>query len=1023
LFAQDRTSSIRGYVQDSSLGAVKSAQVSARNLETGRVSVTRTDSFGNYLVSPLDIGRYSVSVEKGGFKTSVHSGVVLTVDRTAELRHTLEVGDASQSVTVEGAAILAEATPSAISSIIGGRVISDLPLNGRDYVQLATLDAGVPVARGRQRTVFNGYGVPISIAGGRPMQNNFRLDGVSITTYNGSTPGSINGVNLGAEAVAEFSVLSSTFGAQYGRASGGVINAATRSGTNEFHGSVFYFHRNDQLDARNYFDPAEKPEYRRHQYGGALGGPIQANRSFFFVNYEGLRDVRGRTTIDTTLSDDARNGMIQGGAVRIDPRISPVVALYPRPNGEVLGDTGLFTYANDQSGNEGFVTARLDHNLSQSDKLFARYSFDAGDRTEKTAFALGRRLNDSRYHSLAVEETHAFSASLLNVVRFGFLRTDTAAGRTETLTPGTDDSRLAFIPGSPAMGTIDVGGLTLFPGGSGAENVNQHVLSSYQFSNDVTWQRAGVSIRAGARIERTRYELDSQVEPRGTYRFRNVRSFLTNVADRFRAQLPGSDTVRDHGQWIPAWYLQATWKAHRRVTLDAGIRHEWATTPVEANGKTANLDQLTDTAPRIGDPMFDARSARMIYPRAGFAIDVFGSGSTVIRGGYGIYAELLLSPYIMRFSVRNPPFFLRGSTRDLRQGDFPQGGWDILVNSNSAEQTAERIPRDLRQPYVQQWNFNLDQRLGRSTSARISYLGSHGIRLSSVTDDANTVTPVTLGDGRLFFPANGQRINGLYSAVRNRAFDAQSYYHGMHARVERRFSRGLGAQASYVFSKSMDESSDYLSTSEAANSAFLPIAGSARLNRGLSGHDVRHSLVLHGTWEIPSPAAGTPKAILGGWRLGAIVTATSGLPTTAWLGYDGARTRTNSTGADTGQRPDLVLGVNPHTGDAGQWITSAAFSRPAAGFLGNVARNTITGPDLRNFDLSVVKTVPLSRLREGSAIDFRFEFFNLTNHTNFHLPTRDRMEVFTATATREDVGRITSAADSRQIQLGARIRF
>lgn len=1009
---------------DPSQRPIEAAQITVTNVETGRTSQVASDALGGYLISPLEIGRYRVSVAKDGFKTAVHDNVDLAVDRIAVLRHFLTLGEASDRVTVEAAAILTEATASTVSSVIGGRAIAELPLNGRDFVQLATLDAGVPVARGRQRTVFNGYGVPISIAGGRPMQNHFRLDGVSITTYNGSTPGSINGVNLGAEAVAEFSVLSSTFSAQYGRASGGVINAVTRSGTNKLHGSLFYFHRNDQLDARNHFDPAKKPEYRRHQYGGALGGPISSNQTFFFVNYEGLRDARGRTTINTTLSDNARQGILQSGTVRIDPLVAPFVALYPRPNGAILGDTGLFTYANDQSGSEGFVTARLDHNLGLSDKLFARYSFDSGERAEKTAFALGRRTNDSVYHSAALEHTHIFSPHLLNTVRFGLLRTDTSAGNTQTATPGTDLAALSFIPGGPAAGTIDVGGLTLFPGGSGAENVNRHVLNSYQFTGDLTWQRSRYSMKAGVRIERTQYNLDSQVEPLGAYRFRNIQSFLTNnVADRFRAQLPGSDTVRRHRQWIPAWYAQGTWKALPRLTLDLGLRHEWATVPIEADGKTANLDQLTGHSTRIGGPMFDTNSARMFYPRAGLAWDITGRGATVVRAGYGLYAELLLSPYIMRFSVRNPPFFQRGSTRNFRPGDFPKGGWAILIQSDSAEQTAERIPRDLRQPYVQQWNLNIEQRLGDSTSARLSYLGSHGIRLSSVTDDANTVSPAALSDGRLFFPANAPRINNFFSAVRNRAFDAQSHYHGLHARVERRFSRGVGVQASYAFSKSMDDSSDYLSTSEAVNSAFLPFAGSAKLNRGLSGHDVRHSLVIYGTWELPSPSAGAARSILGGWRLGAIASASSGLPTTAWLGYDGARTRTSAVGADTGQRPDLVLGVNPQTGDPNRWIAAGAFSRPTPGFLGNLARNSIAGPDLRNLDISVIKSLPLARRREGMALDLRFEFFNLTNHTNFHLPARDRMEVFTATAVREDAGRITSAGDSRQIQLGVRLRF
>lgn len=1020
---QSRTSAIGGEVLDPSGNPVPGAEITVRDLDRGISRTVSSGTSGDYLVLKLELGRYEVQVNHPGFSPVTLTGLQLTLDSEIRLVHKLVIGTDHATVSVTAETVSVDATASAVSGLIDRAKIVELPLIGRDFLQLALLRPGVHTARAQSQDGNNGFGMPLSISGSRPMQNSVRLDGANLTNQTGATPGSLLGVNLGVDAIQEFSVLSSSFGATTGRAAGGVIHAVTRSGGNDLHGSLFYFHRDSALDARNFFDGASTAAFRRQQFGGSASGPLRRNQTFLFANAEGLKDSEDRTTINTTLSDSARAGILSSGPVAVHPSIRPLLDLLPAPNQGVLGDTALYVFSNPNRAREGFVTSRLDHVFSASDSFFLRYTYDDATRRDLTNFALASRNNTTRMHSLSAEQTHIFSPRLLNTARFGWLRSFMTVGGSTAVSTSLDNPAMAFIPGAPGPGIVTVPELSLFEGATGAIDSDVSTFDSYQFYDDLSYHRGRHLIRFGGSAEATVFDFNSSNSALGEFTFSTLSDLLGNKPMRFRAMLPGTDTARLFRQGIFAWYVQDSWRIARRLTLELSVRHEWISVPTEANGKLANLDDLASSTVRTAGPWFRNPSRRNFAPRAGLAWDLRGGGSTVFRAGYGIYHDQILSQFLLISGVRNPPFFLYADARGLAPGGFPSNSYAELVSRPNIDLRMERIDPAPPQPYVQHWNASLSQSLPGSLSVQAAYAASHGLNLSTIVEDANLVQPQRLSSGQLFFPAGAPKINPAFGFIRNRLFNGHSFYNSLQTLLGWKGAAGLQLQAAFTWSKSIDDDSSTFARTDATNSIGIPVDGVPGFNRGLSGHDVRRHLNIQAVWNLPRPA-GSFGTLIGAWRVGSVVTSGSGLPFSATLAYDAARTGTSRPDYRGGQRPDAnpAFTGSAVTGDPSRWFLTGAFLRPTPGYLGNLGRNTLTGPSWFSADLNLARDI-LIREPEGLRLSLRFEAFNLTNHANFALPGGRRSEVFTATAVREDAGRITAAGPARKFQFGLRLEF
>jgi outer membrane receptor protein involved in Fe transport len=1034
LFGQ--TANIGATVTDQSGGLIPDAQVTVASLDTGSQRASVTDERGRILIPQLPPGRYQVTVTKEGFETLVRSGITLTVGQSANFTLSLIVGAVNQQVTVSGEAPLVDTSSSSVSGVIEERRIQELPLNGRDFTQLALVEAGVQAARTTSSTVQKGFGERIVIAGSKADQTGWLLDGTNIKSMsNFGTPGSASGLLLGVDAIREFQVLATNYTAEYGGGSGGLISMVVKSGTNELHGTVFEVHRNDNLDARNYFDVG-KPPFVRNQFGFSLGGPIKTNRTFFFGNFEALRSREAFTSRSVVPDENVRRGLIPNGTggftqVQVSPSIAPYLPQWPVPShGLILTANGFPTGRGDyieQAGtavNQQYFVTRVDHRLGDNDTIFARFTFDQGeDARPQPASWLADRNAQTRTRYATVQYEKILSPRLLSTSRLAYNRT-LLAEQSELIINFPANLRL-FNNKAPSLAYPDI---TALGPGDGVKNVQ----NLYQGQQNFTYTAGNHSQKFGVDYQKVGLNTDGGPRDFGSLTWDSVQSFLEDrTLSGFDMRAPGSSAQRTFTQHVFAAYFQDDWKWRSNFTLNLGLRYEPFTIPTEKWHRVSVVkDWVTATEFDIDVPFWDNSSGKNFSPRVGFAWNPKGDGKTAVRGGFGLFYQIYEGSYYRTPAVKNPPFaaqFEQGiptwnlaGTVEAVNRLAPQ----LLSRKMSPEQFMETMQWNIDPAYEIKFNFAIERELPGNVSTSLGYVGGRGNHLwrSAFTN----VAPLTDINGRLTAVAGTLRPNPNVGEGTHRYSDVKSFYNAMLFSVKKRFSRGFLIQSSYTWSKNIDDSTSGVGNTDYGDQRRTVYATyNTKGDRGLSGIHVGNNLTLNGLWALPSPQVNGPaKYVLGGWQVSGIFKAESGNP--FYLTSSGQQVMPIF-GQSAQVRPDWVGGDRPFQsivdpGNTEMYFDVSAFAIPARNTLGNSGRNTLIGPGHLGFDLNLVKRITLP-IKEGSRLEFSSGFFNLFNNPSFDLPARSLWNGTNGRPTPE-AGRIRAVKNkARQIQLGLKIIF
>jgi outer membrane receptor protein involved in Fe transport len=1040
------TASLEGVVTDQTRGVLPGVSVTAVHIETGTPRTASTDAQGRYRLSNLRIGEYEVKTELVGFQTQARRGIRLDVGQQVVIDFTMAIGEISDMVSVVGEAPVIDMTQATLQGVVDERKVRDLPLNARDLLSLAPLFSGAAVSDTGESSPSKGYGTKLTISGTRYYGNLFLLDGTDIRDIANSA-GSAAGVLMGVETVREFTVVTNAFTAEYGNHTGGVFNAVTKSGTNALRGSAVWFHRDDNLDARNFFD-ITKPDFSRNQFGVTGGGPIVRDRMFFFASYEGLRETLGLTQRFTVPTVEARAGRLPGAApATVHPEVQKWLNAYPVPNGADFG-AGRAEYirSHPRTTNQNFATARIDHRFNNVHSVFARYTHDKALRENPSA--LTSFLNDqTESHYLTLDHTAVASSNFLNRVMFGFARTKTET--TTPLFPGVDLPALTFTGQRPLgqIGVFNIGtGDTTFSSlGGNTTNPRPGYKDNFQIKNDISYNRGRHAMKIGAEIQFHKITHGTPFDGAGTYTFRTLAEAYAGRVDQFNALFPSTVLPFHIQQKYAGFYVQDDFRMRQNLTFNLGLRYEFVTTPTERDGRVANAHDYTTpglTLDRliVGDPVYDNPSYLSFGPRVGIVWDPRGSGKMSVRLGGGIYYDQI-QPGTWPFGFyATAPFFRRAQIRardvtvPIRFPDAFQTQQDLLAGALSTE----GIQFDAAQPTVYKWALDIEREVAARTRVEIGYRGTRGVNLMRV-DDINQSYPLQEIDGRIFVPPNSSTLHPGLGRVRPRFTDSESDYHAMTLGVNRRFSEGLQFQVSYTLSKSVSDFDNWTGSSDFQNPGCVadgrvsvPPYSFQKLDRGLSCFDTRQNLMINATWELPigpgkaiDPSSAA-RHIVSGWSVSSIVRLSSGNPFTV---SEGAGVFPNARGSGL----DLVPGKSSNPIDPqnpNRYFDPSSFAlpfdparrqEPNVGFIGNLGRNTLIGPGLATVDLMFAKDFRGARVSKEFDIQFRAEVFNLLNRANFSIPSVT--EIFNPDGTvRGDVGRITSTRTSaRQAQLGIRI--
>lgn len=1070
LFAQAEFGAIVGTVIDMSEAAIASAPVVITNEDTGAVTNVITSPDGGYVSPPLRPGRYSVSVELPGFRR-VSKTIRLDVNQRARVNFTMELGSVTESVTIAAERPLLETQSAALGNVRTTKAINDLPLNGRNFVQLFHIATGVIPAGGgptlgpsasNQSGVMGG-----SVNGGRPSNNDFRFDGIQSQ----DTDQNVLIFIPNPDSIQEFKVQTSAMDASFGRNGGATVNLVMKSGTNELHGTLFEFFRNSALDAKNFFDSPEgkTPPFRLNQFGGTLGGPIARNRTFFFGAFQGTRIRQAQTFLNSVPTEAFKQGDLSNLPLQIfDPATTRPAAtgtglvrdpfpgniipaarfnsagknladLYPTQN--LPGIVNNFLYNPSREADTNQFDTRVDHRFGDYDNFFVRYSLsrlNAFNPSFMPAPALGAGpsfpgFNTTQGQQLVLSHLHTFSPNKVYEFRGGFSRLHlTNDGETS----GTMLADRVGIPGinnepkTTGLGSISVSGFRSL--GEAGFTPLLKVNNNYQYTNNFIYLRGRHSIRLGYELLRRQLNQFSPAAPQGTFSFNGqftqnptraagtgsgLADLLLGLQNSSRVDI---EAVYGQRRWEHFWYINDDIRLTSRLTMNIGLRYEIVTPLTEVADRMGSLVPHLGNVFRVNTPELPGRTVTdpdytNLAPRIGIAYSPFRR--TVFRTGYGIFYSF---PGIAsgRLPSKSPPvagnFAINNDTFATNLGNVIPVSSGFPLNRPSlfdpTDSNFKFSPRTDRDTYIHQWNFNVQQEVGFETVVTIAYAGSRGIHLN-VFPNINQPVP---GPGpiapRRPFP-NLANADGVHKA-------ADSYYHSLQATMEKRLSQGLSFLTAYTYSKSVDTASQ--DTGGGPQNAY-----DLRADRGNSDFDVRQRLVLSWTYELPfgrgrrflADLRGIGQHVLGGWQINGIQTFMSGLRFTA-------SSAQNTLGAGVGgQRADRVGNGNLPKSQRTiqQWFDISAFRTPAQFTFGNAGRGILEGPGTKQIDFSAFKQFALPG-SEDRRFEFRAEFFNLFNTPQFNLPN--------ASIGSPAAGRIDSAGEktffqrtSRQIQLALKFYF
>ncbi|HEV2579091.1 MAG TPA: carboxypeptidase-like regulatory domain-containing protein [Acidobacteriaceae bacterium] len=1042
------SANLSGRVTDPSGAVVQSAAVTAVEDETGTSRTTLTNRAGEYQLVELPVGRYELHVKKNGFAEKIRTGIVLDVGQDATADVSLQIGQVDQHVTVSDDVSVVNGSTQDISGLVGREQVRQLPLNGRSYDLLLTLNPGIANFTS-QKT--GGIGVSNSttgnnfaVSGNRPQQNIFLLNGVEFTgaAENNMQPGGPSQQMLGVESVREFNVLRDDYGAEYGKRPGAQVIIVTQSGTNRVHGSAYEYLRNNVLDAPNYFDQGSAPPFRRNQFGVSLGGPLKKGRAFLFGNYEGYRQSLHQTSVAFVPDLASRAAAVAS--------VQPLLNLWLTPSAGAPDFNGIAEVFSSpvQTIREDFGTARFDQSFSTKDMLSAVYTVDDGaDNTATTANPYSTDILTLREQVASVDETHAFSADLLNVARFGYSRA--AYFFTGEPTPGTPAASVpGFIAGRP-VGAVVVGGSAASNpqaqvGLAGSNNGSNLpiVRNLYTYEDRVTWSHGHHQWSFGAWFQNFQSNETLNLSQFGQATFTSLQTFLTGTTSSFLYS--PSPTEMNWRSLFGAVHAQDVIQVSPKLTLRLGFRGEFSTGWNEAHGRAANYTftgYTISSEPHIGDHAFTVNNAKFLaQPRVGLAWSLRPQ-KTVIRAGFGIYNELLDDlGYRMD---QNAPFNPTYSIASLPVSKFP------IDPASPAASNALLVPGgvqpDAKMPTLISDSLRVEQALTRNTSLTVGYVGSHGYH-QLIGVDGNepvpTICPASpcpsaypssfpaplagaaVPAGSFYIAAGTPKPTPTLANTWTWFASGTASYNSLQIDLNHRFSHDLALRGVYTWSKALDDGDSLNSTAAGNAPGLVSNPYNLRADWGPATFDVRDIGVVSAVYALPfgngkafgSGLHGFANGAVSGWSVDSIVTLQSGFPLTPQLSYNPSNNGDTRNPVRPFVNPDFH--GSPVIGKATQWFNPAAYLAPPpnSGFYGNLSRDSLPGPGLATWDFAGQKDVAMT---ERLTLQFRGEIFNLLNRANFNTPN---LIAFTPTGVSGTAGAITSTSTtSRQVQFALKL--